>query len=341
MRRTSRAWLVGALSACVVSCMPALAQHADRVVIPQGPSFGFGGSRPRINLLGRRTPITIPSVPAVVTPLRPVYPPVWSPSPPRCEPIPHPYTPRTYVEGSGLTIDGRHTGDTWDIGFHLGSPGVVREESRAPSTSGTSCPPTYVWPGAGVYWGLGARWYYGSRDLRARPVYDDAMSMTPAQPMTQAPAQPAAPEPKTDAEVGIAAMIAGDYPQAIAALRRHLSSNPDDPRAMRSLAVAMLADKRPDDAGSLMRAAYRADPTLAGEPLMPAALGFAERPFRLLVGRAVQHAHRVNTGSSWLLVASLMQGEGRRTPALTMIDRARAQGLDQGICDSLSTELRN
>ncbi len=119
---------------------------------------------------------------------------------------------------------------------------------------------------------------------------------------------------------------------AIGAYGVHLAEHPEDWIAVREFALALLAARRDADAVEVMADAYRAKPEIGLVPVNPGLFG-EDRPraLRELVVRAVRHAHRVETGEAWLLVAVLMQSEGRTERALEMLERALEHGLDQEV----------
>lgn len=293
----------------------------ERVVIPSGPSWGVGAGRANINLLERRTPLIAPTPSAVLPPSsgpsRPGFP---------CRPASRPYTTRwerpttgVITQGSGLTVDGTYRGEKWGIDFHLGT-------GQSTHTSSGHCdddrmPSGYSYPYP-VGYTRGA--WYSMPLQQAQPQ----VIVLPA-PMTGTPAaaEPA-PAPPTDLERAHGFLQDGDAPRAIAAFTLHLGSQPQDARAMRLLAAALLLDKRADDGVAMMRSAYRAEPALAREPLRAEEVGLREAGLRDLVIRAVMHANRLGSGSSWWTVTVLMQAQGKAEQARAMLEKAKTQGLD-------------
>lgn len=156
-------------------------------------------------------------------------------------------------------------------------------------------------------------------------------------PAPQPPPQP--PRPITATERAESALVGGDPEFAEQILRDHLRTSPDDTDAMRYLAVALLEGGQPAQAVAVMTMAYDKDPTLAGQPLPGPRLFRDPDDLRAALNRAVTYANRVNTASSWLLVATLMQAEGRDRVARRMVERAADLGLDDRIVDPLLTEL--
>jgi hypothetical protein len=257
------------------------------------------------------------------------------------------------VGGSGLSIGVGYTSRHWGVGISLND--VWSRYDCRPRYEPLICSTPVVYTAPVVYTQpvvverpvvyttpvvvtqTGTAWT--SQPVQAvTPVVVTPPAAAPA--ASPAPASPQASPPPTDFERGVLALQANDIAYSIAALRKHLREHADDARAMRVLAVALLADKQADDAAGLMRAALRTDAKLAGEPVSPLGLGFSERRFRDLVTRAVDQANNVNTSGAWLLVATLMQAEGRDDKALGMLERARAQGLERDLYDAMVVELK-
>lgn len=316
--------------------------NTQRIEMTPRPTWGVGAGRMNINLLDtRRFERFDPSPPVVVIPPRPC------PTPIPCPPKPCP--PRTCTtvatSGSGLTIDGQYTGEKWNVGFHLGGPTFTTTTCNDPCAPVTTCPPVvypYAYPA--TYWPR-----YGSylnSGVESVMLYRDQGPLDPQlfqqQPMTQPAPQAAQPQPASPSsfEIGIAALQSRQFDESVSALRRHLRENPDDARAMRALAVALIESKDLDDAAGVMRQAYRTDPKLSDEPIVPASLAYTDRRFRDLVNRSVTHAHKVNSASSWLLVCVLMHAEGRKDVALAQLEKAKKVGLEAETYDAFVLELK-
>jgi len=159
--------------------------------------------------------------------------------------------------------------------------------------------------------------------------YIDA-SMSPTGPQ-YVPAPVAPPRELTATERAQRALLSNQPDAAVTILREHVRTNPDDAEAVRQLAVAMLEAGEPAQAVAVMAMAYDKDPTLASRPLAAPLVYSDPQALRRALNRAVTFANRVNTSSSWLLVATLMQAEGRLDAAKRMLDRATALGLDERI----------
>ena len=127
---------------------------------------------------------------------------------------------------------------------------------------------------------------------------------------------------------------------AIGAYGVHLEQHPEDWIAAREFGVALLAARRDADAVTVVSDVYARDPGIGLIPLNPGLFGDEHpRALRELVVRAVRHAHRVETGEAWLLVAVLMQSEGRTERALQMLERAIEFGLDPEVGGGLREAL--
>ncbi|HYE62428.1 MAG TPA: tetratricopeptide repeat protein [Phycisphaerales bacterium] len=150
----------------------------------------------------------------------------------------------------------------------------------------------------------------------------------------------APPRELTPMEQAVEELRLGMPDRALTTLRDHLKKNADDARAHRVLAVALLEQRRFDDAVASLRQAYRTDPTLADSALNAYELGYTDESLRSLVVRTVTYANRVNTGSSWLTVAALMQAEGRTEQARNALDKARRQGLEPEVLGAMKAALK-
>ncbi|MBL4809970.1 MAG: hypothetical protein JKY43_07950, partial [Phycisphaerales bacterium] len=115
---------------------------------------------------------------------------------------------------------------------------------------------------------------------------------------------------------------------AIGAYGLHLQEFPEDWMVVREMAVALLEGRRVADAGKLMYEAYVQDPELGIMPVNGLILGESKELMMKLVVRAVRAAHREPSAQGWLLVAVLMQAQGRVELAGEMLDRADELGLD-------------
>ena len=209
--------------------------------------------------------------------------------------------------------------------------------------------------GNGRWWWSGRRhgviigddWYWRSRrgwwgyepyyDLGARPFRSTYSAVDPnLMPGRRAEFRDVKPqEPLTPYQLALIGFERGRYADAAAALRTHLTADPEDVASMRLLAVALLGSRRAADASAAMRLAYAIDPVLAARPLDFGAAKLPATAPRDLVRLASTFANRAGTGSGWLLVAVLMQADGRVELADKMLDKAIAAGLTPDIAAPL------
>ncbi|HHN78064.1 MAG TPA: hypothetical protein ENK11_05240 [Phycisphaerales bacterium] len=178
-------------------------------------------------------------------------------------------------------------------------------------------------------------------DNRLRDGQQPSSQMTPPPASTQTSnTQSSAPVvPPGDLEQARAAFATGKVREASRLYQKFLGENADDFAATAELAAVLIADGRLDDGAATMLLAYRSDPGLASRPLSDRVL-LRKRAWRELVIRAVRHAHKRGSASSWLTVAVLMQAEGRPRVALRMLERAEQAGLDRSIATPLAAVLR-
>jgi len=148
----------------------------------------------------------------------------------------------------------------------------------------------------------------------------------------------------------------GQPADAARALQADVTQNGPSALGLRCLALAHAQSRDWDKASDAMLAAYRLDPTLgerpldigifaatpfspAGNALGPSTLtraGLDAPKLRDLVRRAVVNANREKSPRAWLLVAALMQAQGRTELALSMAQRAKSLGLDSQVADSFA-----
>lgn len=155
------------------------------------------------------------------------------------------------------------------------------------------------------------------------------------------PPQPPQPEPEplTQIEQARFDFESGRLDRAIDGYRAHLAEFPEEFGVAAELAVALIADGRDDDGTALLRLAYEKDPNLAFDPVSQR-VSLSSKVWRDTVVRAVRHANRRDSGSSWLAVAVLMQAEGRAPVALRMLERAEHRGLDRMVVTPLAAAMR-
>lgn len=241
---------------------------------------------------------------------------------------------RGVVSTSGAHIDGVFTGDRGRLAFHVGSP-VLQPDGRlkrvVPFRHFRNYHPGWGW--TGWYWPYGYAYNYWDYEnpyvLGTGGVYADPYVSTGNVPQPQQPAPP--PPVLTTLEKAQGSLQQGDAKAAVRHFREHLNAKPDDTSAMRLLAVAYLDDKQFAQAAAMMAMAYEKEPTLARTPMDREVLSRSGQSdadgLRQRVLSAVPYANRVDTASAWVLVATLMQAEGREDVARANIAKAKAKGL--------------
>lgn len=135
----------------------------------------------------------------------------------------------------------------------------------------------------------------------------------------------------TGAELGDIYLRTGDTQAAIAAYTGHLESFPSDAPVRRSLGLALLSGGRVDEAAESILQAYASAPWLADEPVNPDAFARGAEDLALNIELASAYANRVGSAPAWLLVAVLVQANGRLDLGLLMLDRADEAGLDPAV----------
>jgi len=243
------------------------------------------------------------------------------------------------TSGSGLSINGAFNDDNWRLRFHVGGPTgqLIPSYSLVPGDYGHV---VYLPP-----WNRGANWWYndysyadyGHRYPLIQGVYPEPSQPRAAQPEYQAMTE--AVTPSDNRELGDVYLMAGDAKAAATAYRAHLAENPDDAQAMRGLGLALLDLNQLTEAVAMVGMAYRASPELADSPVPVVAFGGTAREMRENLRRASLYANQTRSASAWLTLAVLMQAEGRSAVARTMLDRARAAGLDESVYRRMQSAL--
>lgn len=332
--------------------------------------YGIGVRRDPSKIPGRVAP---PPTTVIIPPICRPTPPVCQPTPPPiCRPAPpchgdRPITlPSTYgvfTTGSGLTVNGSYRTDNLKIGFHLGSD-VFTDTGSGCHDRPVYCPDSVVYysPRVGVYpwrsaydsvydanYGYARGQAFNSTYATQAPItfYDQRMiDALAAQLGDEYAARLRAAQEKqepvrfTSLELGRALLAANRSKDAVEELRTHLKSQPDDARATRVLALALIEAEKLDDAAAVMRSAYRLDPALGRERIDATALGVDTKRLRTMVTSMVAHGHKAQSASAWLTVAALMQAEGRDALAAKMLGRAEKLGLERDVSDSLGAALK-
>lgn len=158
-----------------------------------------------------------------------------------------------------------------------------------------------------------------------------------------AAAQPPAPQqqaPLTTIELADQAWRGGETAEAVRYFRDYMDENPDDHDALRYLALALIDDRKVDQAVAIMAMAYAQSPRLASRPLDPDDLPGGDIEFRKRLNAVSIFASKVKSSSAWLTLSVLMQAEDREATAAKMLDRAKAAGLDAKVAAELEQALR-
>jgi len=92
-------------------------------------------------------------------------------------------------------------------------------------------------------------------------------------------------------------------------------------------------------AGDLMSLVYKNNPDFGAMPIDAEFMGQNGRILRDMVVRSVKYAHSEPSAQAWLVVAVLMQSQGRLDRAAEMLQRAVDLGLDDEIATGLFVAL--
>lgn len=139
-------------------------------------------------------------------------------------------------------------------------------------------------------------------------------------------------EQSTDLTKADAALAAGRASEAAALYEAHLKQNADEALgAMVRHGLALIESGRVSEGIAVVYQAYESDHGLADNSLRLAIPEWSEHRIRTMVSRVVGHANRNQSASSWLVVALLMEAEGRASLANQMLDRSVGFGLDQSL----------
>lgn len=132
---------------------------------------------------------------------------------------------------------------------------------------------------------------------------------------------------------------AGDPEGAIPLYEEHLTLNPDDFGVRVRLGLAMLESGNASDAVAVLHHAYASDPSLADVSLAQVLDGWSASRLRAMVAKSVSHANRTESASGWMVVALLMEAEGRAPLAERMLERATSAGLDRALATRIAARI--
>lgn len=202
---------------------------------------------------------------------------------------------------------------------------VIRAQVASPSWGRHG----WWWGGSGAWGcsGFGPRLGYWQRDQFAMPMQGAVATIEspPVDPnlgLGQAPTEiPAEP-----VDEGRAALSAGQWDLAARIFERRLTGEPDNLDWARQQALALAGAARTERAAGTLAAAMSRNPDFAANPIDVSAL--SPEQLRRVITVSSGHANTAGTPESWLLVAALMQAEGRPDQSRRMLERALGAGLD-------------
>lgn len=230
----------------------------------------------------------------------------------------------------GVTIDGRYSDDRFRIGFHVGS--AVRTGGR----HGHGYPYGYPYR---YFSGYGANSWYG--DFAWPLIGGYAYPEPPSVPvMAPAAPPPPPPPPPTDIEKADEALRESRPKDAVKFYQDHLAGKPGDAEAARSLALALLLDKRPKEAVAVMIDVYEKHPGLAAQVIESENLPLGDASLRTLVLAVVPYANRTKTASGYLTTTVLLQAQGKTDAAVRLLKKAKDVGLDEKVATELEQALK-
>jgi hypothetical protein len=243
----------------------------------------------------------------------------------------------------GLSVSGSFRDGRWSGELHLNSGfrDWYRPGPYGPWGSGGYGSGITIWRDGNPYFYDGYTYYYRP----ALPINGMVAGVDPTlipgirMQMEAMKPPPPPPPPPTDIEQARLDYAAGLLDSARTRLDAHLTATPGDADAMRLLSLVLLEGRHDEDAAAIMRGAYRKEPSLASSPLSVESLGLDGTRTHDMLGRAVSRAHKNKSASAWLLVAVIMQGEGRNQDAAAMLKRATDAGLEKELADRFKVAL--
>ncbi len=260
---------------------------------------------------------------------------------------------------SGFRLRGNFSDDNSRFRFDL-NPGGVGSSNRGRWHGGYGghgghgghhnhhshfSPAIRYWP-YGDLWGLGWGWgwgyndydYYPPETITSSPIYIDASLLGTQPQQNQQPATP--PPPPTAIEKADYALYNGMVKEAITSYREHLDENPEDADAMRSLAIALVQDRKVKEAVAIMALAYDKDISLVRKRMNPLMVADGEEGFRDVLRSTVLFSNKMKSASGFLAVVVMMQAEGREPQALKILEKAKAAGLDEKLATEFENEMK-
>ncbi len=242
----------------------------------------------------------------------------------------------------GHGASGVHVGHGGHGGLSI-SGGVITDDFRAGIRVGYAAGrrhwPSWYYPGSWS-WGYGG-WYWPGYWTTSYQTVGPERVYTPdprlLAPAGQAPQQ--AEQPPSLLELAEWSLATGDAARAAERLEGHLASEPDDAGAKRLLGIALLEQRKTDQAVAVLMQAYLDQPMLARTPIEAESLFGGEMSHRARFTKLMDYANRTKTASGYLAASVLAQSEGRIGVAKKLLDRAADAGLARGVLDEMRLSL--
>lgn len=262
------------------------------------------------------------------------------PVPPRSPIVRPPGYPHWYpspyrgvaVTGSGLSVNGSYEDDRWNVqlGLHLGAePAIIRRGYRQSPVY--ACYPGYPYRVYPLGW-------YVWRGESYRPTIDGFYTEWPRDPQLSRAvfplAQAAPTQPLTPHERGRDALLQGDDEGAVSAFSEAMQSQSASAEDLRWLALALLLKNDVQEGVAVLASAYSSDPQLASRVIDEGALR-SPAEWRTLRTRVSRYANQINSSSSWLTLAVLMQSQGDEGVARTTLKKSIDAGLSKPVADAM------
>lgn len=253
------------------------------------------------------------------------------------------------VDVSSGNVRGYYNDSNWGLAFHLGAGfpavnyGGYSSFGKYPSRlyrsyyAPWSAPRTVSYTGTTLGNPNAAIYGYNNPYL---VVGADRSVLVDQRPLAAPPGAPA--RELTPLERAEFALRTGDAAEAVKQIKAHLKTAPDDAGVERLLAIALLDDRKTDQAVAVLLHAYTKQPQLARDPLDPRAVGAgADADHHRRFTRVMEYANRLKTGGAFFAASVLAQSEGRLDVAKKVLDRAIAEGLDTRVADEMTLALTN
>lgn len=228
------------------------------------------------------------------------------------------------IRTTGPTIGGTHLRPGYHFVESEFGAGLIWVPGRGKSHWSWGC-----WDGLGWGWGWSGRRVWRDTSWSGPPLVEITRRLDPA--LLGLSTEERAPAAPVDA--GLEALSTGNWMRAVAVYlqraeeqRRREAEDSEverDRSDLRLAAFALAGDGQFERAERLFAEAYSEDPGLKDRAMSGEALGIRASEMRRMVTRAVAHAHRVDRPDAWLMVAVLMQAEGRDDLARQMLQRAQ------------------